>query len=147
MLFFLSSSSALLNVRRSHSPPGRYAHTNHNTGSILPRVSGQPTPSVAQMQANYLRREKSFDLNLLRAHHNEAHQSRRHNETAAATTESTSGSVPIRTDFQQELMAATERKQRDAANLRSKLPIRSRQLLQPQLLGLIDLDRPKGDHT
>lgn len=95
------------------------------------------------MQSNYLRREKSFDVNLLRAHHAAAAAAATATADGAAT-ESTSGSMPLRSDFQQELMAATERKHRDISDQpqRSKLPVaRSRQIQQPQMLGLQPVDK------
>lgn len=154
-LYTLHFSSALLGVRRSHSPLTRYPRhpiaastwetKTANGGALLPRIGAHPhqqPPSAAQLQANYLRREKSFDLNLLRAHHAAAAAA----AAASAATESTSGSLTLRSEFQQELMAATERKNHRNVSAdqptpaRSKLPVaRSRQMQQPQLLGLLDL--------
>lgn len=103
------------------------------------------------MQATYLRREKSFDLNLLRAHQAQKQQFDGV-ATTAATDETTSDSLPNRSEFQQELMDATgECRRRRGTNAptidnpqrhSSKLPVpRSRQMQQPQLLCPIDLDK------
>lgn len=108
------------------------------------------------MQVTYLRREKSFDLNLLRAHQAQQQHAQQFDAVTAAATESTSGSLPTRSEFQQELMDATGdcrhgRGAKSPANdspqrQSSKLPVpRSRQLQQPQLLSPVDLDKRMYD--